>query len=219
MEKRFWFLIAGLLLATALAGCLAPVSAPDTPATEAVIMTRIFATLTAVKPRFVSASSATPEPTNVPSPTRTTIPSPTAVPFTTTPSSSATPEPTIVTLPSGAAPQSPTPVPPTLTPARVSPALSPSARPSPTVVAKGATATLRSDLKVNVRTGPGTGYAAIGSAQKGDKLPVLGRNADGTWLKVTLPDGRSGWILATTALLNVPVDKVPVEQAIPTPAP
>ncbi len=64
-----------------------------------------------------------------------------------------------------------------------------------------------------------TGHAIVATTQQGDRLPVTGRNADSTWLEVTLPDGRSGWIAASLAQLNVPPDTVAVAQVIPTPPP
>ena len=192
MKTRFLFLIACSLLGIALAGCLASGPTVNTPATEAVIMTRIFATLTAIRPRSVSEPSATPAPSATPVPP--TVPAPTRVAF-----------------------LSPTPVPPTFTPVGLSPTPLPTAEPSPVVASQGAMATLRSDQVVNVRTGPGIGYSVIGGVRKGDKLPVTGRTTDSSWLKITLPDGRSGWILANMAQLNVPDDKVPVDLAMPTP--
>jgi hypothetical protein len=72
---------------------------------------------------------------------------------------------------------------------------------------------------LNVRAGPGTGHAVIATAKQGDRLPVTGRNTDGSWLEVTLPDGRSGWIAASLAQLNVPADKVALARVIPTPPP
>jgi hypothetical protein len=91
-------------------------------------------------------------------------------------------------------------------------------QPSPTVTPEGSLATVQS-ATLNVRAGPGTGHAIVATTQQGDRLPVTGRNADSTWLEVTLPDGRSGWIAASLAQLNVPPDTVAVAQVIPTPPP
>ena len=46
---------------------------------------------------------------------------------------------------------------------------------------------------VNLRAGPGTGYAVIGGARRGDRLAVLGRR--GAWLEIRRPRG-SAWIAA-----------------------
>ena len=45
---------------------------------------------------------------------------------------------------------------------------------------------------VNVRSGPGTDYAKIGSVDKGDKLIVI--KVTGDWRQVILADGKPGWI-------------------------
>lgn len=44
----------------------------------------------------------------------------------------------------------------------------------------------------NLRAGPGTNYSIAGSAKTGDKVEIVGKNADGSWLK--LADNK--WIAA-----------------------
>ncbi len=44
----------------------------------------------------------------------------------------------------------------------------------------------------NLRGGPGTNYAIVGSAKAGDKIKIIGKNADGSWLQL---DGNK-WIAA-----------------------
>ena len=46
--------------------------------------------------------------------------------------------------------------------------------------------------RVNVRSGPGTGNAILGTVQAGDRLSLLGES--GNWFQIRLPDGRQGWI-------------------------
>ncbi len=46
--------------------------------------------------------------------------------------------------------------------------------------------------KVNVRSGPGTSYDIVSNANKGQKFTV--QKVDGQWLKISLPEGKSGWI-------------------------
>ncbi len=48
--------------------------------------------------------------------------------------------------------------------------------------------------KLNVRSGPGTNYAPVGSVSQGDLLPVVGKNSNCTWLKVRLTDKSEAWI-------------------------
>jgi uncharacterized protein YgiM (DUF1202 family) len=46
---------------------------------------------------------------------------------------------------------------------------------------------------LNVRTGPGFGFATIGVLHGGDVVPIVGRNEAGDWLQVRTPFG-DGWI-------------------------
>lgn len=72
------------------------------------------------------------------------------------------------------------------------------------------TATITSLLGSNVRTTPGNDSEPIETAGRGTSFPVTGRSADSTWLQIELADGATGWILATTADLNVDVATLPV---------
>ncbi|HHW88833.1 MAG TPA: SH3 domain-containing protein [Chloroflexi bacterium] len=82
---------------------------------------------------------------------------------------------------------------------------------TPAAPADGApTATIASLLGSNVRTTPGNDSEPIETAARGTTFPVTGRTADNTWLQVQLADGATGWILATTAELNVDVATLPV---------
>jgi hypothetical protein len=47
---------------------------------------------------------------------------------------------------------------------------------------------------VNVRTGPGTTYPVLTSAQNGDIYRMIGENSTGDWINFLLADGRTGWI-------------------------
>ncbi len=69
---------------------------------------------------------------------------------------------------------------------------------------------------LNVRQGPGTTYPAIGRLFGGQVVPLAGiRNADATWVKVILPDGRQGWSYAAFLRGNVPFSTFAVEGAQP----
>lgn len=46
--------------------------------------------------------------------------------------------------------------------------------------------------RVNLRTGPGTTYAIIGTVVQGEQYPVVTEFGD--WYKIRLEDGREGWI-------------------------
>ncbi len=47
-----------------------------------------------------------------------------------------------------------------------------------------------------LRNGPGTTYSPLGTVPRGARVPVVGRNADDTWLQVTYPPGSplTGWV-------------------------
>ena len=48
---------------------------------------------------------------------------------------------------------------------------------------------------LNLRAGPGTDYAIIGSRSPGQTLSLAGRNKSADWLAVALPDGKDiGWV-------------------------
>lgn len=47
---------------------------------------------------------------------------------------------------------------------------------------------------LNVRSGPGATFPSIGTAKKGQSLPVVDRDAATGWVQVTLPTGNNGWV-------------------------
>ncbi len=49
--------------------------------------------------------------------------------------------------------------------------------------------------RAEVRTGPGSSYRTIAALERGDTVAVDRRGSDQFWLKVTLEDGRNGWVL------------------------
>jgi hypothetical protein len=46
-----------------------------------------------------------------------------------------------------------------------------------------------------VRSGPGMSYRTIAVVERGDTIAIDRRASDQFWLKITLDDGRSGWLL------------------------
>jgi hypothetical protein len=49
-----------------------------------------------------------------------------------------------------------------------------------------------------LRSGPGVSHRIIYVAKRGDTFVIESRKGAGFWLKVVLPDGRSGWVLGET---------------------
>lgn len=66
-----------------------------------------------------------------------------------------------------------------------------------------------------MRNGPGTNYPPVATVRGGTRVPIIGRNADDTWLQVVYPPGSAiqGWINAL--FLNVNGDLVDVVIAGP----
>lgn len=56
----------------------------------------------------------------------------------------------------------------------------------------GPRATVNSSF-INVRSGPGIGFTSIGRLRGGDVVPIIGKNADGSWLLVETRFG-NGWV-------------------------
>ena len=63
---------------------------------------------------------------------------------------------------------------------------------------------------LNIRTGPGASYTAITSIPYGTTLTLVGRNADGTWVKVRASNGQEGWVNASYLTTSVPVSSLPI---------
>ena len=135
--------------------------------------------------------------TSTPLPTFTITPTPQPVvlleitPETLTPTESPTPLPT------------PTELPPTPTPADT---------PTPMVPQVIAATT------VNVRSGPGTNYPAVGSLPPNIPLVITGRNDEGSWWQIQGPDGSTGWV-AGSVVETRNIDGVAIASAPPPPVP
>ena len=65
---------------------------------------------------------------------------------------------------------------------------------SATAPALAESAWIRAEVRLNLRTGPGSGYRILDVLQTGDGVKVLER-ADG-WTKIQAADGKQGWIPA-----------------------
>ena len=61
---------------------------------------------------------------------------------------------------------------------------------------------------INVRRGPGTSYPVAGQLRIDESLPIIGRNADGTWWQVRTATG-TAWVAASVSITVRAVD-VPV---------
>jgi SH3-like domain-containing protein len=124
-----------------------------------------------------------------------------------------------------------------LTPPTATPAPEPTAAPTvppPTPAADAPTAApipeaarivnVEND-KVNVRSGPGTGYELVGKVLKTEGAPVKGKSEDGTWWQIEYADAKAGmaWIFGelvqfTGDAAAVPIVKVAPPEAAPAEA-
>lgn len=94
--------------------------------------------------------------------------------------------------------------------------------PTDTPVPTVARFTVKTDLtaaNVNVRTGPSTAFAIIGTVSRGAQFDISGRNVENTWFQFCCVAGQSGWIFSNlvnvenahliTLAQNIPATPVP----------
>ncbi len=73
---------------------------------------------------------------------------------------------------------------------------------------------------LNVRTGPGIGYARVTAIANGTTWTLLARTADSSWVKLLLSSGGTGWVNASYLRLSGAITTLPVEGGVvPTPTP
>jgi uncharacterized protein YraI len=63
---------------------------------------------------------------------------------------------------------------------------------------------------LNVRSGPGVGFAPLEVIYQGAQVSVLGRVADSSWVQVRTARGTIGWVNASFLNLNVAVGSLPI---------
>ena len=47
---------------------------------------------------------------------------------------------------------------------------------------------------LNLRSGPGAGFAKMSVLRRGDRVAMIGRNNAATWIQIRLADGQTGWV-------------------------
>jgi hypothetical protein len=65
---------------------------------------------------------------------------------------------------------------------------------------------------INVRSGPGTNFVALGIQMPGDELTLIGRNAAGDWAQIQFEDG-TGWVFAPLLSIDGNVFWLPIVNA------
>lgn len=65
---------------------------------------------------------------------------------------------------------------------------------------------------LEVRSGPGADYRLIvvSAISRDQGLSLLGRNAEGSWVEVRLPDGSLGWVTTRSIRANLPINSLPI---------
>jgi len=99
--------------------------------------------------------------------------------------------------------------------------------PNPSLTATLVPVAVIASEALQLRAGPGIGYARLGVYKRGTSLEVLGKSPGEKWLKVRVQDssGKEGWVslryldLNLDLLPNIPVAKVPRATPRPTEQP
>jgi uncharacterized protein YgiM (DUF1202 family) len=64
--------------------------------------------------------------------------------------------------------------------------------------------------RINVRSGPGTNYRVVSSANAGAQLPLVGQSQDGSWYQVQVSGlAQPGWVLGSLTTVTGTLDGVP----------
>lgn len=87
--------------------------------------------------------------------------------------------------------------------------VTPPSQPNPPAVGDSH-GTLRANVTLNVRQGPGLGFTAFGLLFSGHQAQMIGRSADSQWVRIRDANGTQGWVFAayttpSTAIANLPV--------------
>ncbi len=88
--------------------------------------------------------------------------------------------------------------------------LTPVAGASSTAVPVGPTAVITTG-QLNVRAGPGPGYAIVATVSQGETVDLVGRTSDLAWVKIEIPGTEiTGWISSRYIDANVPISSLTI---------
>jgi serine/threonine-protein kinase len=100
----------------------------------------------------------------------------------------------------------------------------PSETPAPSLTPTPGAPVARVLRGLAARSGPGQQYPQVAALDAETELAILGISEDGNWYQVALPDGTSGWLTSSTALVNaagnliaVPIAEAPTDTPTWTP--
>jgi uncharacterized protein YraI len=63
---------------------------------------------------------------------------------------------------------------------------------------------------LNVRSGPSPDFTILTSVPYGTTLTMVGRNYNGTWVKIRMSNGQEGWVNASYITTSAPVSSLPI---------
>jgi hypothetical protein len=90
--------------------------------------------------------------------------------------------------------------------------------PAPTAAVSASTAPQgKATGLINVRSGPGTDFAAVAALNADESVELVGKTAGGDWWQVRLASGATGWVLGQLLTTAGDVATVAVAADIPTP--
>ncbi len=69
--------------------------------------------------------------------------------------------------------------------------------------------------RLNIRAAPSIQAPVVGQVQEGERVTVLGRNGEGTWLRVESAGGIGGWVYAELTQPSVPMAALALYQGSP----
>jgi uncharacterized protein YgiM (DUF1202 family) len=91
------------------------------------------------------------------------------------------------------------------------PTSAPTARPDDMGILSGPLARVNTST-LNVRQGPGTNYAPVGTLVQDDQVQIVGRNVDSSWWAIQYGNG-TGWVIASLVITEGDVSQVPLVAA------
>ncbi|MFZ2488712.1 MAG: SH3 domain-containing protein [Anaerolineae bacterium] len=157
----------------------------------------------ALRPTFTPTTA----PTSLPvTPTETALPTATSAPVS---------DPITPTVQSIAEQPTALVEPPTATPE------TPTATPTATNTPEPKAQVVVNNPRVNLRNGPGQTFDVLGQVLQGERLDIIGRDADSQWWQVCCFAGQPGWLAAEVVSAEGPLDAVAIAAglAAPTVAP
>jgi len=64
--------------------------------------------------------------------------------------------------------------------------------------------------RLNIRTGPGPNFERFARLLRETGVLIIRRNADASWLKIQVADGRTGWVTARWITPTINLRLLPV---------